>query len=152
MAKSSGFDPTLKVKTCFDCKMFDVTNWVAHLYREDGPGGTPTHEALPVSPQGALEIASVTGHPPSFVRDHFSLPRVVAKSCKRNEGLRPSSQKPQYPNLYRRLKQMLGHLLRASLCQRSVVRQGKKATHKCSRIEGSISCPENVGTLWTTQQ
>ena len=31
-------NPTLKVKTCFDCKMFDITNWVARLNREDGPG------------------------------------------------------------------------------------------------------------------
>ena len=29
MAQTSGFDPTLKVKTCFECKMFDVANWVA---------------------------------------------------------------------------------------------------------------------------
>ena len=41
---------TLKVKTCFDCKMFDISNWVAHLNGEDGPGGMPSHET-PVSPQ-----------------------------------------------------------------------------------------------------
>ena len=64
MAQTSGFDPMLKVKTCFDCQMFDVTNWVACLNREDGLGGMPSHEALPVSPQGALEISSVIGHPP----------------------------------------------------------------------------------------
>ena len=29
MAQTSGFDPTTQVKTCFDCKMFDVANWVA---------------------------------------------------------------------------------------------------------------------------
>ena len=28
MAQTSGFDPTTQVKTCFDCKMFDVANWV----------------------------------------------------------------------------------------------------------------------------
>ena len=121
MAQSSGFDPTLKVKTCFDCKMFDV----AHLNGEDGPGGMPSHEALSVSPQGALEISLVVGHPPSVVIDHFSLPRVVAKSHKRDEGCRSSSQRPQYPNLYRRLKQRLGHSLRASLYKGSVVRQKK---------------------------
>ena len=32
--------------------MFDVANWVACLYGENGPGGTPSHEALSVSPQG----------------------------------------------------------------------------------------------------
>ena len=56
MAQSSGFDLTLKVKTCFDFKMFDVGNWVAHLNGEDSPGGTPSHETLSVSPQGALEF------------------------------------------------------------------------------------------------
>ena len=121
MAQSSGFDPTLKVKTCFDCKMFDV----AHLNGEDGPGGMPSHEALSVSPQGALEISLVVGHPPSLVIDHFSLPRVVAKSHKRDEGCRSSSQRPKNPNLYRRLKQRLGHSLRASLYKGSVVRQKK---------------------------
>ena len=59
MAETSGFDPTTQVKTCFDCKMFDVANWVARLNGENGPGGTPSHEALSVSPQGALEIPSV---------------------------------------------------------------------------------------------
>ena len=46
-----------QVKTCLDCKMFDVANWVACLSGEDGPGGTPSHEAVSVSPQGALEIS-----------------------------------------------------------------------------------------------
>ena len=36
MAQASGFDPTTQVKTCFDCKMFDVANWVACLNRENG--------------------------------------------------------------------------------------------------------------------
>ena len=52
-------DPTTKVKTCFDCKMFDVADWVACLSGKNGPGGTPSHMALSVSPQGALEISSV---------------------------------------------------------------------------------------------
>ena len=39
MAQTSGFDPTTQVKTCFDCKMFDVANWVACLNGENGPGG-----------------------------------------------------------------------------------------------------------------
>ena len=36
-------------KTCFDCKMFDVANWVACLNGENGPRGPPSHEALSVS-------------------------------------------------------------------------------------------------------
>ena len=39
---------------------------------------------------------------------------------------------------------MLGHSHRASLYIWSVVRQGKKATHKYSRAEGSFSGPSNV--------
>ena len=85
MAQTSGFDPKNQVKTCFDCKMFDVANWVAWLNGENGPGGTPSHEALLVSPQGALDISSVAGQPPSLDRGHFSTPRLVAKSLKRDE-------------------------------------------------------------------
>ena len=55
-----------QVKTCFDCKMFDVANWVACLNGENGPRGRPSHEALSVSSQGALDIASVAGQPPSL--------------------------------------------------------------------------------------
>ena len=100
MAQISGFDPMLKIKTCFDCMMFDVANWVACLNGENGPGGTPSHETLSDSPQGALEISSTTGQPPSLVRDHFSSPRVVAKFKKKcDETFRPLPQRPQYPNL-----------------------------------------------------
>ena len=74
-----------QVKTCFDCKMFDVANLVAGLNGENGLGGTPSHEALSVSPQGALEISSVIGHPPSFYKNYFSTPRMVAESHKRDE-------------------------------------------------------------------
>ena len=97
-------DLILQLKSCFACKMFDVTNWVACLNGETGPGGTPSHEALSVSPQGALEISSVVGQPPSLDRNHFTTPRVVAESHKHDEKCRPSSQTPQYPTLYRCLK------------------------------------------------
>ena len=144
MAQTSGFDPTTQVKTCFDCKMFDVTNWVACLNGEDGPGGTPSHEALSVSSQGALEISSVAGQPPSLDRNVFYTPRLVAESCQRDERLRPSSQRPQYPTLYRHLKRRLGRSHRSKSYQRSVVRTGKKATHKRSRIEGGLTGPSSV--------
>ena len=116
----------------------------ARLNREDGPRGTPSHEALSVFPEGALEISSVVGQPPSLVRNYFISPIVVAKCRKRDEGRRPSPQRPQYPNLYRRLKQRLGRILRASLFKRSVVGQGKKVRHKCPRVEGCISGCEKV--------
>ena len=80
MAQTSEIDSMLKVKACFDCKMFDVVNWVVCLNREDGPRGKPSYEALSVASQGTLEIFSVIGQPPSLVRDHFSSPRVVAKT------------------------------------------------------------------------
>ena len=99
----------------------------------------PSYEALSVLPQGALEISSVVEQPPSLNRYHFSTPRMVAESHKRDERCRPSSQRPQYPILYRRLKRRLGCALRANLYKGSVVRQGKKATHECSRAEGGFS-------------
>ena len=144
MAQTSGFDPTTQVKTCFDCKMFDVANWVACLNGENGPGGTPSHEALSVSSQGALEISSVAGQPPSLHRIHCSPPRLVAKSLKCDERCRPSSQGPQYPTLYRRLKRRLGRSLRSKFYKGSVVRSGKKATHKCPRIEGGLTGPSRL--------
>ena len=82
----------LKVKTCFDCKMFDVAYWVARFIREDGPRGTHSHEAPSVSSQGALDISSVIGQPPSLLGDLFSSPIVVANSRKGDEGRRPSPQ------------------------------------------------------------
>ena len=124
--------------------MFDVANWVACLNGENGPRGMPSHEALSVSPQGALEISSVVRHPPSLDRNHFSTPRLVAKSHKCDERFRPSSPRPQYPTLYRRLKRRLGRSLRANLCKRSVIRQGEKATYKCSRAEGGFCGPTKV--------
>ena len=144
MAQTSGFDPTTQVKTCFDCKMFDVSNWVASLNGENGPGGTPSHEALSVSSQGALEISSVAGQPPSLDRSHCSPPRLVAKPLKCDERLRPSSQGPQYPTLYRRLKRRLGRSLRSKFYKRAVVRSGKKATHKCPGIEGGLPGPSRL--------
>ena len=144
MAQTSGFYPTPQVKTCFDCKMFDVFNWVASLNRENGPGGTTSHEALSVSPEGALEISSTTGQPPSLDRSHLCTPRLVSESCKCDERLRPSSQRPQYPTLYRHLKRRLGRALRTKFYTRSVVTPGKRASYKCPRIESCLSGP---GTL-----
>ena len=117
MAQTSGFDPTTQVKTCFDCKMFDVANWVACLNGENGPGGTPSHGALSVSPQGVLEISSLD-------KNHFCTPRLVAKSLKLDERCRPLYPKDHSIQLKRRL----GCSLRSKFCKGSVVRQGQKAT------------------------
>ena len=141
MAQTSGFDPVSQVKTCFDCKMFDVANWVACHNGKNGPGGTPSHETLSVSSQGALEIFSVTGQPPSVGRNDFCTPRLGAEPHKRDDMCGPSSQRPQYPTLYRRLKRRLGRSLKSKFYKGSVVRWGKKATHKCSRVEGGLTGP-----------
>ena len=113
MAQTSGFDPTLKVKTCYDCKMFDVANWVPCLSGKDGPGGSPSHGALSVSSRGALVISAVIGHTASLVRDHFSLLRVLAQPCKHNADCKLSPQRPQCTNLLPQTK--VGRSLRASL-------------------------------------
>ena len=108
------------------------------------PEWTPSHEALSVSSQGALEISSVAGQPPALDRSHCSPPRLVAKPRKHDERCRPSSQRPQYPTLYRRLKRRLGRSLRSKFYKGSVVRSGKKATHKCPRIEGGLPGPSRL--------
>ena len=144
MAQTSGFDPTAQVKTCFDCKMFDVASSVACINRENGPGGTPSHEALSVSSQGALEISSVAGQPPSLDRNHFCTPRLVAEPLKRDDRCGPTSQRPQHSALYRLFKRRLGRSLRPKFYKGSVVRCGKKATHYCSRVEGGLSGPSKL--------
>ena len=145
MAQTSGFYPTPQVKTCFDCKMFDVSNWVASLNRENGPGGTAPYEALSVSPQGALEISSTIGQPPSLDRSHLCTPRLVAESCKCDGRLTPSSQRPQYPTLYRRLKRRLGRSLRTKFYTRSVVTSGKRAY---INKQGGTHSAEICALLW----
>ena len=144
MAQTSGFDPTTQVKTCFDCKMFDVANWVACLIGENGPGGRPSHETFSVSSQGALEISSVAGQPPSLDRSHCSPPRLVAKSLQRDERCRPSSQGPQYSTLYRRPNRRLGRSLRSKFYKGPVVRSRKKSTHKRPRTEGGLTGPSRL--------
>ena len=109
------------------------------LLASHGPGGTPSHEALSVSSQRALEISSVTGQPPSLDRNNFCTPRLVAEPHKRDDRCRPSSQRPQHPTPSRRLKRRLGHSLK--VLQRVCGQMGKKATHKCSRVEGGLTGP-----------
>ena len=65
----------------------------------------------------------------------------MAESCKRDERRRPSSQRPQYPTLYTRLKRRLGCSLRSKIYPGSVVRPVKKATHKRPRVEGGLTGP-----------
>ena len=71
------------------------------------------------------------------------LPLYHRGPCQCDEGRRPSSQRPQYPTLYRRLKRRLGRSLRAKFYSRSGQNR-KKATHKCPRIEGGLTGPLSV--------
>ena len=90
-----------------------------------------------------METSSVLGQPPFLDRNLFSRPRVLAESQKRDERCRPSSQRPKYATLYRHLKPRLGRSLRASFYKGSVVRQKKRATHKCAGPEGGFSGPQS---------
>ena len=99
------------------------------------PEVTPSHEAVSVSSQGALETSSVAGQPPSLHRNDFCTRRLVAEPHKRDERCRPSSQRPQHPTPYRRLKRRLGRSLRSKFYKGSVVRRRKKAIHSVLELK-----------------
>ena len=73
-----------------------------------------------------------------------ALVNTQAEPCKRDERLRPSSQRSQYPTLYRHLKRRLGRSLRTKFYTRSVVSPGKRASHKRPRIKSCLSGPETL--------
>ena len=102
--------------------MFDVANWVACLNGEDGPGETPSH--------GVLQF---------HLKEHWRYPQSL-------DILLPWSETISVSKSLQTPETKVGDSLRASIYKWSVVRQGKKATHKCSRIEGGISGPEKVQT------
>ena len=60
MAQTSGFDPTTQVKTCFDCKMFDVSNWVAASMEK-------------MVPEGHLHIRPFQFH----LKEHWRYPQLL---------------------------------------------------------------------------
>ena len=68
----------------------------------------------------------------------------MAESCKCDKRLRPSSQRPQYPTLYRCLKRRLGRSLRSKFYKGSVVRSGKNTPHKRPRVEGGLTGPSKI--------
>ena len=68
----------------------------------------------------------------------------MAESHKCDERCRPSSQRPQYPTLYRRPKRRLGRSLRSKFYKGSVVKPGKEATHKCPRVESGLPGPPKL--------
>ena len=126
----SGFDPTTPLKPVLTARCLMS---LIGLLVSTAKMVPPSHDALSVSSQGALEISSVAGQPPSLDRNHFCTPRLVA-----------SSLRPQYPTLYRRLKRRLGRSLRSKFYKGSVVRVGKKATHKHSTVQGGLPGPSKL--------
>ena len=103
-----------------------------------------SHEALSVSSQGALEISSVVGQPPSFVRDHFSSSEWWQNPVNVMKGmdLHPRDHSIQIFTDSSN-KGWGAHLEQVStkgLCSD----REKKATYKCSRVEGGISGPKKV--------
>ena len=141
MAQTSGFDPTTQVKTCFDCKMFDVANWVACLNGENGPGGTPSYEGLSVSPQGALEISSFVGQPPSWTEtisahlECWQNPTNVMKGA----DLHPKDHSIQL--FTDASNEGWGAHLEQASTKGLWSDRAKKAIHKCYRAEGGVSGP-----------
>ena len=93
-----------------------------------------------VSPQGALEISSVIAQPPSLDRCHFCTPRLVAEPYKSDERFRPSSQDHSIQLFSDASNEGWGAHLDI-FYQGSVVKPGKKATHKRPRIEGGLTGP-----------
>ena len=142
MAQTSGFDPTSQVKICFDCKMFDVANWVARLNCENGPGGTPSHEALSVSPQGALEISLVVGQPPSVDRTILAHLDWWQNPMMKGADLHPKDHSIQFFTDASN-EDWGAHLVQTST-QGLWSDRENRATHKCSRAEGGFSGPPKV--------
>ena len=114
----------------------------SHLWKEKKGGHIRYNQVF-----RSLIPGSVAGQPPSLDRCHFCTPRLVAESYKCDERCRPSSQRPRYPTLYRHLKGRLGRSLRSKFYQGSVVKPSKKATHKCSRVEGCLTGPSTSHPL-----
>ena len=56
----------------------------------------------------------------------------------------PSSQRPQHPTLHRRLKRRLGRSCNQSSTKGLWSDGGKKATHKCPRVEGGFTGPSKL--------
>ena len=120
--------------------MFDVTNWVASLNGEDGLGGTPSHEALSVSPQGALKISSVADSLLAWtetISAHlhwWQNPVNVMKGA----DLHPKDRSIQL------FTDASNEGWGSHLEQSSTQGKKKKATHKCSRMEGGLTGPSSV--------
>ena len=144
MAQTSGFDPTTRVKTCFDCKMFDVSNWVASLNGEMVPEGRlhrrPFHFHLKEHwryPQSLDNLLPWTEAIAAHL-DWWQNPSNVMKGA----DLHPKHHSIQ---LFTDASHKgWGAHLDQKFHKGSVVRSGKKATHICPRIEGGLPGPSRL--------
>ena len=144
MAQTSGFDPTTRVKTCFDCKMFDVSNWVASLNGEMVPEGRlhrrPFHFHLKEHwryPQSLDNLLPWTEAIAAHL-DWWQNPSNVMKGA----DLHPKHHSIQL--FTDASHEGWGAHLDQQFHKGSVVRSGKKATHICPRIEGGLPGPSRL--------
>ena len=144
MAQTSGFDPTTRVKTCFDCKMFDVSNWVASLNGEMVPEGRlhrrPFHFHLKEHwryPQSLDNLLPWTEAIAAHL-DWWQNPSNVMKGA----DLHPKHHSIQL--FTDASHEGWGAHLDQKFHEGSVVRSGKKATHICPRIEGGLPGPSRL--------
>ena len=151
MAQSSGIDPTLKSKHVLTARcLMSLFGLLASTEK--------------MVPEGPLHLRPFQFHLKECWRflqsleTHFPWSETISAHLEwwrnpanvmKGANLHPKDHSIQQ---YRHLKRRLGHSLRANLYKGSVVRQGKKATHKCSRVEGGFSCSskdqcQNCGSL-----
>ena len=91
------------------------------------------------SPSGSIGRLPSHPHPPKLKEIPKVLPQVAGVPVHL-----PPIRTSQYLTLYRHLKRRLGRSLRSKFYKESVVRPGKKATHKRSRIEGGLPGPSKL--------
>ena len=144
MAQTPGFDPTSQIKMCFDYKMFDVSNWLASLTEE-------------MVPEGRLHMRPFQFH----LKEHWRYPQSLDNLLPWTEAIaahldwwQNSSNVMQGTDLHPKdhsiqlftdaSNEGWGAHLDQKFYKGSVVRSGKKATHKCPRIEGGLPGPSRL--------
>ena len=111
-------------------------------HREASMVGSPPHEANSMASQEALACAGGTrqGDPGSPFPSPPSGLVVGRKECaERPAFTRPASRSTSF---YRRIKRRLGRSLRGDYSKRRLVRTGKSPLYKLSRVESSVSGPQ----------
>ena len=138
IAQTLGFDPTTQVKTCLDCKMFDVANWV---------------ETEKMVPEGRLHMRPFQFH----LKEHRRFPQSLDSllpwteildwwqnptNVMRGADLHPKDHSIQL--FIDASNEGWGTHLDQSSTKGLWSDRGNKATHKRSRIEGGLPGPSKV--------